>query len=269
MSKSAGTTRTVSSTSVPSVQLPYLLHGLQEARRQYEQGPPQFYPGSTVADFRPAEVLAHQYLQEQAGPMAQLAEGAIPTANFLMQAYDVERNPYIRAAVQGAIQPVMQQLREQALPAIRSGAVASGSYGGTRQALAEGLAMQRAAQEMGNISSQMYNRAYETGLQAALSGIGAIPTIQQTLAFPGQVLSGVGAQERALEQARINEDIARFQWGQMAPRLALQEYMRLVGIPLGGETTSEVHGSAPGAAAQWASFGLSLLPYLGRLFGWW
>jgi hypothetical protein len=269
MSKSAGTTRTVSSTSVPSVQLPYLLFGLQQAKTQYDQGPPEFYPGSTVADFTPAEELAQQYLQQQAGTMAQLGEGAIPTLNFLLQAYDVDKNPYIKSAVQGAIQPVMQQLREQALPAIRSGAVAAGGYGGTRQALAEGLAMQRAAQEMGNISSQMYNRAYETGLQAALSGIGAIPTIQQALAYPGQVLGAVGAQQRALDQAKINADIARFQWNQLAPRLALQEYMRLVGIPLGGETSTVVEGSAPGAAAQWASFGLSLLPYLGHLFGWW
>jgi len=269
MSKSAGTTRTVSTSSVPSVQLPYLLYGLEQAKQQYEQGPPQFYPGPTVAEFAPAEVTAHQYLQQQAGPMAQLAEGAIPTANFLMQAYDVEKNPYVKSAVQSAMQPVMQQLREQALPSIRSGAVAAGSYGGTRQALAEGLAMQRAAQEMGNISSQMYNQAYNAGLQAALNGIGAIPTIQQSMAFPGQVLSGVGGQERALEQAKVNEAVARHQWEQTAPRLALQEYMRLAGIPLGGESTSEVQGSAPGASGQWASFGLSLLPIIGRLFGWW
>lgn len=268
MSKSAGTTRTVSRSSLPEFQLPYLLHGLSEARRIYEEGPPQFFPGSTVADFRPAEVLAHQYLQQQAGPMAQLAEAAMPHLTNIMGAYDVASNPYIRAAAEAAIRPVMQTLREQALPSVRTGAVSTGTYGGSRQALAEAQAIERAARAMGDITSQMYGQAYQTGLGASLNAIGAIPTVQRALAYPGEVLGAVGAQERAMEQAKIGEQMARHEYGQLAPRLALQEYMRLVGIPLGGETTTEAQASAPGAGTQWAGFFLSLLPYLGRLFGW-
>ena len=36
-------------------QVPYIKSGFEQARKLYEQGPPDYYPGETLAGFDPAQ----------------------------------------------------------------------------------------------------------------------------------------------------------------------------------------------------------------------
>lgn len=251
MSKSAGTTKTVSSSGPAGFQQPYIDQMLSEAQRLYGTAGPQFFPGSTVAGFTGPETAAGNYLQKTAGDMANyVTTDLLPAFKTGLTAYDVTKNPTVAAAAQGAMQPVFQQLTQQVLPQIRNQAVGVGGYGGSRQGIAEGIATGQAARSAQDITAQMYNQAYLGGLDTLSRTISQIPTLQQAQTMPGTVLSAVGAQQRQLDQARINEEIARHNWGQMLPYQKLTEYANLVKGPYGGTGTSEVMATGGGGVEQ-------------------
>ncbi|NIX00724.1 MAG: hypothetical protein GWN13_21235, partial [Phycisphaerae bacterium] len=43
-----------------SPQVPYILGGFKQAKKLYEQGPPDYYPGETLAGFDPAQTFAQE-----------------------------------------------------------------------------------------------------------------------------------------------------------------------------------------------------------------
>lgn len=251
MGKSSGTTKTVSSSAPAGFQQPYIDQMLSEAQRLYGSAGPGFYPGSTVAGFTGPETAAGNYLQKTAGDMANFnVTDLLPGVQYGLKAYDVANNPVVAGAARAAINPVFQQLEQSTLPQIRQQSVGVGGYGGSRQGIAEGVATGQAARSAQDITAQMYNQAYQQGLNTLSNTIGQIPTVQAAQVQPGTVLSAVGSQQRAMDQARINEEIARYNWGQALPYQKLAEYANLVSKPLGGTGTSEVMASGGGGWEQ-------------------
>lgn len=64
--------------------------------------------------------------------------------------------------VSNAMRRMGENFNEQVMPGIRSGAILAGGYGGSRQGVAEGLAAKGLLQSMGDMSSNMYNNAFNT-----------------------------------------------------------------------------------------------------------
>lgn len=271
MSKSAGSTQTVTSTSPPSFQQPYIDKLFSEASRLYGSSGPQFYPGSTVAPFTERGLTGQNLLLEGAGDVNAFTKTqAYPTAQKLLGAMDVANNPYVRDYADAATQPIMRQLTEEVLPQIRTSAVGVGGYGGSRQQLGEAQAVERAARAAGETRAGIYGRAYESGLGAAQNTLGMLPTLAASSLTPGQVYSGVGEQEQALDQARINEQMARWNFGQNLPYQKLAEYANAISGSYGGQGTSQVSatGTAGQTAAGIAAGGLTMIDILRYLFGW-
>ena len=61
--------------------------------------------------------------------------------------------------VAAALRRMGESYGEQVMPSIRSGAIAAGQYGGSRQGVAEGLASKGLAYSMGDTAANMYNNA--------------------------------------------------------------------------------------------------------------
>jgi hypothetical protein len=214
---------------------------MQESKRLYEGSGPNFFPGSTVAGFNQNDIMAQNLLKDKASETAQFRDtNVMPAVQTGLNSYDVANNPVVQRMAQASTQPIIQQLNEEVLPNIRSGAIAQGSLGGSRQALAEGQGMGRAAQAAMNTSAGVYGSAYGQGLGLLSSNLGQMPAIQNLAYQPGQVLAGVGEQQRNMEQSKINEDIARYTYNEQLPYQKLTEYSNLIGKPFGGQSTSEV-----------------------------
>lgn len=111
-----------------------------------------------------------------ASPKAALAQmGPInPTSALQDLLSGIPNNPYLGAMHQAtinraltgyedAVQQAMQGLSLEALPAIRSGAVQAGQYGGTRQGLAEGTAIGMTEQQLGRNARDLAQAAMDTG----------------------------------------------------------------------------------------------------------
>ena len=69
-------------------------------------------------------------------------------------------NPYLGAQAQAIIQQANQNLQNNLMPQVNSGAVAAGGYGGSRQGIAQGLAMGQTQQGIANSLANMYGTAY-------------------------------------------------------------------------------------------------------------
>lgn len=265
MGKSAGTNRTVSTTSPPSFQQPYIDQLLHDSQNLYQQDGPQFYPGSTVAGLTNGQIQANNLLTDRAAQNTQFQDDwMMPAVKTALTAYDVGNNAALEGAANAAIRPIMQQLNEQVLPDLRSGAVASGTLGGTRQGIAEGQGLERAARAALDTTSSMYGNAYQQGLGLLSNTIGQMPAIQSMSYQPGQILAGIGDQQRQLDQARIDEDVARWTYNQQLPYVKLAEYGNQIARPFGGQSESDV--TATGGASQTIG---GILSGLGSLIDLW
>ena len=269
---------------------PFFKTAYQEAFRQYNQGGPQYYGGPQVAGFSPQQIEAQRQAQgtnQQLNLLGQFQTGAtarqlgqdirevgipgqVRAPTQVQQISPMGINPQLAQAVS---RPLMQQLNENVLPGISSGATQAGAFGGSRQGILENQARSRTAgsvtdalaratqqqQQIGlnqrgqdinqgqyagtflagqrqqDITTALQQRGQNLGaLQAGQSGASAAR--QGLLAGPG-VLSGVGAQQQQMQQQLINANMQRYNYGQNAPQ---QNLAKLFGF-LGGR---------PGAVEQ-------------------
>lgn len=183
-----------------SPQVPYILGGFQKAKELYEQGPPDYYPGETLAGFDPAQTFAQEAIIDyvrgpRAAGMQAGAEGAlmrglagetgIPTSvrNRLISGQVGEYNPFsssqysdllagnvrtgegtpyqtMASALTG---DVLGKLQADVLPGIRQQQVMYQPGGSSRAALQQNKAVADAVKAgLTTPLAQMYSDAYQT-----------------------------------------------------------------------------------------------------------
>lgn len=276
--KSGGGDSQTQVTDLPPWQKPFVKRAFNEASDLFRNNDLEFFPGSTVAERQPEELTAKRgFLDYAQGGAEQGSQALLDALQFQSTgAIDVENNPALQRAIEAAQRPTRENLLENVLPAISGGAQQAGQVGGSRQGIAEGLAISRADQTSADIASRMASDAYAQGLDAQTKSLALGPSILQAGAFPETMMARIGEAERTYEQALIDEAIQRFNFEQQAPYTELQQYMNIVGQPMGGQTTATntggpsdtqtaVAGGLSGAAAG-AYIG-SVVPGIGTAIG--
>ncbi len=225
MSKGGSTTRQVTQTMTDPTTAPFKEFGLSEAKRLYDQGPMQYYPGQTVVGFSPETEMALSGLREQ----------AIQGSPFIGAVQDVVMqnlmgtNPLQAAAFRPAVEQVEAQFGK------------AGRYGSGYQqrAVAEGLAPM----------------AYK----AQQDAIAMAPAAREVGFADLETLAGIGAAREAQEQAELSADIEKFQFEQQAPQAALANYLASVqGGQLGSQQITPFY-SNPLASGLSGALGGALL----------
>lgn len=243
---------------------------------QFAASVPQRYQGQTIAGFDLNQVAGQEGALQSAGTQTNLARGGAGTsASWLSPgALDVNNNPTIQGSIDRATRPITENLMNVALPGIRDSAERTGNFGSSRQGVAEGLAVGQASKAIGDASSDVVSKAYQSNVDAQLKALGLLP---QTAAVQTQgdlTTSGVGDVRQALEQARLNQNVSNFNYDQLAPFLQSKEIMSLLtGLPGGSATTTastpqknQLTG-ALGGAATGASLGSAIMPGAGTAIG--
>lgn len=266
---------------------PFFKTAYQEAFNQYNQGGPQYYGGAQVAGFSPQQLEAQRQAQgtnQQLNLLGQFQTGA--TARQLGQDIrEVGIPDQVRAPTQvqqispqaidpqlaqAVSRPLMQQLNENILPGISSGATQAGAFGGSRQGILENQARSRTAgsvtdalaratqqqqqiglnqrsqdiqqgQFSGNFLAGQRQQDINTMLQQRGQNLGALQSGQSgasaarqgLLAGPG-VLEGVGSQQQQMQQQLINANMQRYNYGQNAPQQNLAKLFGFLGGRPGG-----------------------------------
>ena len=244
---------TTSTSSIDPALLPYLTQGLERAQSLFLTGQqPEFFPGQTYVSPSAAttEAIAQQeQLARQQSPVLQQAQqayqasmgqvGQTAAGGFL------NANPYQQAMMEAATRPLTQQFSQAVLPGISSLYSRSGRLGSGAMERALGTATEAYGRSLGDITANIAGTQYqqERGLQqqaqlqqAQLAGLAPQFYGQQFL--PSQTLAQVGAQQEAIAAQPLQEQLARYQFGQQLPYQQLQGYLSSVyGTPLGSYGT--------------------------------
>lgn len=157
-------------------------------------------------------------------------------------------SPYLTAA----LQPQIDEARRQAEISRQANAgrmARAGAFGGSRQAVAEGLSDEALRRNLANITGQGYQRAFEAAQGQFNTEQGreaqAIKDAQNYgLGVLGQQL-GMGQTQRGIEQEGITADYERFKEQRDFPYKQVQ-YMQslLQGLPLAAQSYSYSQPSA-------------------------
>ena len=208
------------------VAVPYMESGFKEASNLYNNFTPEYYTGQTQAGFSPDQLTAQQGIRDFA------VQGAPSIMNPAISAYqqgvnpnmlDVANNPYVTGMAQAASDRAMASLQPQ-LADIRSGAIASGGYGGGRQGIAEGTALAGAADAANQAAAQIYGNAYGQGLGHQANTMGMTGSIMGAGFQPYANLALSGEQQQLREQALIQDAQAAHQFNMNLPYQQLQNY---------------------------------------------
>jgi hypothetical protein len=125
---------------------------------------------------------------------------------------DAGANPYLKSSIQAGIdatnagfqnnqRDITNTLQRQVLPGIRSGAIASGQYGSSRQGIAEGNALSDYTKQLTGANTQLglQNSANAIGAQANAFNQGQDRSLSALLNLSGQQF-GQASQNAALDQ---------------------------------------------------------------------
>ena len=244
---------TTTSSQIDPALLPFLTQGLERAQSLFLTGQqPEFFPGQTYVSPSAAtqEAIAQQEaIARQQSPVLQQAQqaytsslgqvGQTAAGGFL------NANPYQQAMMEAATRPLTQQFSQSVLPGISSLYSRSGRLGSGAMERALGTATEAYGRSLGDITANIAGTQYqqERGLQqqaqlqqAQLAGLAPQFYGQQFL--PSQTLAQVGAQQEAIAAQPLQEQLARYQFGQQLPYQQLQGYLSSVyGTPLGSYGT--------------------------------
>jgi len=244
---------TTQTSSVDPALLPYLTQGLERAQSLFLTGAqPEFFPGQTYVS--PSAATTEAVAEQE-----RLARAASPLLTQAQQAYTsslsgigntaaggfLNANPYQQAMMEAATRPLTQQFSQAVLPGISSLYSKSGRLGSGSMERALGTATEAYGRSLGDITANIAGTQYqqERGLQqqaqlqqAQLAGLAPQFYSQQFL--PSQTLAQVGAQQEAILAQPLQEQLARYQFGQQLPYQQLQGYLSSVyGTPLGSYGT--------------------------------
>ena len=238
-------------------------------------------PNWQVAGFNPVEQQAQQGALTAAGQMQPLAQQAAASNQFLMDPsiLSPDSNPYVAAQGDAITQTMTRNFTENMLPALRAGSVTAGgmnSGGNTRFGVAQGLAADRTNEQIGTALTNLYSGAYNTGLNAMSGAIGQNPNVMQGMLYPSTVQSGVGAQQRSMEQAQLVAAANNDWFSQMLPMLQAQHLYGIINSIPGSSGVTTVDGAMPGknpimsglgGAASGAMLGSMIMPGIGTAIG--
>ena len=224
MSSGGGNQTTTQRTEPYAPAEPFLQDILGEAQNIYRSGiGRQFFPGSTVVPFatqtQSALDLGQAAALEQAGPSQLMNLAGSTISDF---ASGAGQNQYLDQIRSGITSDVMGNIATQF-----GGMGRTGTSPQAQQAAARGIT-QAYAPIAANLSQQERSRQ--------LAAAGQLPSLQQQMdarRFGGiGQLSGIGGAYEDLARRQLQDQIARFQFGQQAPMSALQQYAGLVS-PIG------------------------------------
>lgn len=232
---------------------------------------PQVFGGTGVAGFTPVEQQAQQQLLQTAnGSVSQLAGAGANAQQFMLDPsmmLSPDQNPYVTAYGDTIVRQLTDNLQRNILPGLdRQSSVTQGPYGATsRLGIAQGNAIGQTSQAGGDALSKLYSTAYGQGLDAMGAAAQRNPGTMASQLMGGEVASAVGGQQRAMDQALLDEEISKFYLQQQLPFLKAQDLMSLMSGMPGGTGVSTVTGAQPGkspimsglggAAAGMAAFG--------------
>jgi hypothetical protein len=317
-SQPAPVTQQVNNTSIPAYAQPYVesMLGQAQALTDINQNPYQAYGGERMAAFTPMQAQAFQNTanltpSSQIGTGTDLSTmsglGSITTGNRMGQAGNQYQrqatsmygpgsigsymNPYIAQSLEPQLRQLQQQYGIQGASQ-QGAATQAGAFGGSRNALMQGLNQQNQMMAQQQAIAQGYNTAYQNaqqaqqfganlgmqGLTGQLAGYNQANQAAGTLGQLGQTQYG---QTMGINQAQQQAGAVQQAQAQQGLDTAYQDFLRQKnypytqlafmsdmtrGIPL-SQTAQSVYQAPPNVGSQLGGLGMTALGIYGMSGG--
>ena len=229
---------------IPEWLKPYITYGLEEAKGLYQGAGPDYYPGQTYVSPSSQTQSAIQAATQRATAGSPLQQAALAQQAGTVGGQYLGVNPYFSQALKAG-QAEATQAYYDALKGGRSGAVAAGRMGSGAQQEIESRAEQNLgtalSQQAGQLAYQNY-AAERARQEAAAAGAPAMAASEY--ADINQLLQ-TGKLGEAYDQAKLEADVARFNFAQQKPYEKLSSYLGAVygaPVPMQQTTTQETSG---------------------------
>ena len=201
-------------------------------------------------------IATNLYGQQYQSDMNRSLQAASEAGRLYSSGRDAGQGRALEAA--RTIGSLYTQLKGQGLQSTVDAARAGGSlysdlYSGN---------MDRALRAAG-LSAESYTRGLDLSQRGQLQALGLAPSIARLGLMPSQIYQNVGSQFRAMNQAAIDDAMARWQFEQNAPYQNLQQFAAILGgIPVTGGTTAStapVNRMMSGAGGAMTGYALATL----------
>jgi hypothetical protein len=257
---------------VPATLRPYVTQVLDRAKGLYgSYQPQQLYTGERIVGFTPTEQAAQAGIAGMVGrgisASPELTSGATyyqPALGLLGESGELGRQAaqdITAEEIMGRMSPYQQAVTDiakrkatiegqQYLTELGGQATRTGGFGGSRQAILEGMAASDLGQRLTDIQTTGSQAAYQDAIRAAeaqrarlIGGAQQAGALSQAFGALGQqalgqgyreqgYLSGLGEQERGLQQQRADLAYQQFTEQRDYPDVQLQKYSSLIqGFP--------------------------------------
>jgi hypothetical protein len=244
--------QTKQSNEPPAYIQPYLQKGIQDLTALYDKGAaPGYYPGATVAAPSANTQAALTALYERGVRGSPYGRAVMANLDETMggKYLDVDANPYFQKALAAGFKPQTEQFMQEVLPGLDGRFAGAGRYGGgahtgTTDRAVDSLNRAQADAAV-KASSGAYDAERSRMLSAAGTAAGLFPQLQAADYQDIEAMGQAGAGWDRQNQARIDADIARYNYDSNKDWNYINRYLASLnaGYP-GGEMSGTVRGSA-------------------------
>jgi len=217
MSKGSNPTNVTTTTSAePSAFVkPYVSEAFDQAQNLFQSSTPNFYPKQTYTNFAPETTAAMKLATARSLNNPLLASSQSQINKILQGDYlDPSTNKY------------SQQLYNQIAGDVTSGVQSQFAKGGR---LGSGANQEILARELGKVGTQVYGDQYNRERENMMNATQLAPQLAQADYTDIQALAGIGQQKEAMDMAKIQDAMARFDFEQQKPYYKLREYLGSIG----------------------------------------
>lgn len=236
MGGGGGQQNSTTTTSIdPSIK-PYVTYGLEEAKRLYETGSPQFFPGQTYVSPSEQTQQALQMAQQRAIAGSPLTGAAQAETLATIQGKGV--NPFLAGALEQTNRLAGEQFNRN-IQNLQSSAASAGRYGSSAMGQQAGTAQDIFARALAEQGGQLAYNSAEAERARQMAAVGAAPQMAQADYADIQRLLSVGGAREAQSAAELQDAMNRFNFQQNLPQMKLQQYANLYSSAPQGSTTTQ------------------------------
>jgi hypothetical protein len=267
----SGHTTVTNQVQLPGWAQPYARLFLGDVANYVNQGLEAGYPfpPEQLYGFTPDQLSAMGLGRESALKDAQALVGpALSNVSATQSgAYlSPQSNPYLEATFNAASAPVVQQFRNATEPAIQAEFAHAGSFGGSAQRQAEGIAQKNLGETLQNLATNIYGGNYESERQNQIRQQGLLPGLLQASFAPAAELMDIGTIQQQFGQQGLNTALRNAENRFNFPLELLGQLGAAIPTAVGGAYQSRQTGPNPNAIDP-ISGGLAGLLGLGGLLG--
>lgn len=236
-----GVQTTTTTTSAPAYLNPQLEFAAGEARRLYDQGPQQFFPGQTYVSYSdptrqgidllsqtvsPEEEAATRALYNQAqGGLSSTSRAAQDQLQRTLQGDYLGITPELQNYMDVIARRSEQSYNENVLPSLRAGYGRSGAFGGSDFQQGLQTSGRNFSRELADNLSGVALKNYQQERANQQNALGFAPTYEELAYSPALMAQNAGSALSGITQRRAQGLLSQGQMLEEEKRMALQDQM--------------------------------------------